>query len=618
MKKFFKTLKHHFNKNLWIIYLLGLSLSLIGSFQVYHGKYDSVIKEISVIFISVLKLFLFSPLEGFTKQNPLAYELAIWFAPVTMFFAIFSIFAKLYNDIKLKFIHFRKKHIIVMGYNNYSLTFMKNFINSKNKERLLCILPEDIQESNIKSLNKSGILTCTLDYSSGLSNENIRTASEYDFASVNTVICFEEEPKNYGYLKLISELIDVNKKDKNSKVKVYVSIVNKYIREIIQHQMDKIKIFDIKYFNIFDLISYNLINEKNFKLYETKELKYDWNEAKESLKNNFSFDDFSGLIGNPHLLLIGFKDRGKSLFELAVNQTAINVKEKMKITVADRKINDLAEEYRATVRELEKVANIDFIDGDISHISTQNKIKKIHAKNPFSSVIFSTKNCSENLIFMDLVGDELFKNVNIALYCENIQENEPLIKSITLKYPNVTVFGESSNLLNLNNIANEPLDIKAKNFNAYYNKVAADIMNYPSESLSPDEQWNSLSNIKKESSRNQCMHQNIKKVLLEKIAETEGFSSVQELLQSWKNKIDGLSAAEQVNIIENSPSMNYMTALEHKRWNNFYYMKNFVYSDEKNEVNRTHNSLIDDWDEFLRSDQSDKAVYDFISVLSAE
>ena len=535
-----------------------------------------------------------------------------------MFFAIFSIFAKLYNDIKLKFIHFRKKHIIVMGYNNYSLTFMKNFINSKNKERLLCILPEDIQESNIKSLNKSGILTCTLDYSSGLSNENIRTASEYDFASVNTVICFEEEPKNYGYLKLISELIDVNKKDKNNKVKVYVSIVNKYIREIIQHQMDKIKIFDIKYFNIFDLISYNLINEKNFKLYETKELKYDWNEPKKSLKNNFSFDDFSDLIGNPHLLLIGFKDRGKSLFESAVNQTAINVKEKMKITVVDRKINDLAEEYKATVRELEKVADIDFIDGDISHISTQNKIKKIHSKNPFSAVIFSTKNCSENLVFMDLVGDELFKNVNIALYSENIRENGPLIESIAFKYPNITVFGELSHLLNLETIANEPLDIKAKNFNAYYNKVTADIMNFPTEDLSPDKQWNSLSNIKKESSRNQCMHQNIKKVLLGKIAEIEGFSSAKELLQSWKNQIDNLSPTEQVNIIENNPFMNYMTALEHKRWNNFYYMKNFVYSDEKNEVNRTHNSLIDDWDEFLKSDQSDKAVYDFISVLSAE
>lgn len=53
---------------------------------------------------------------------------------------------------------------------------------------------------------------------SGLNDENIRVSSEYNFASVNTIICFEDEPKNYGYLKLISELISKgkNKKRKQS------------------------------------------------------------------------------------------------------------------------------------------------------------------------------------------------------------------------------------------------------------------------------------------------------------------------------------------------------------------------------------------------------------------
>ena len=75
MKKISNIIKHYFNKNLWIIYILGLVLSLIGSFQVYHGRYNNILKEISVISISVLKLFLFVPIEGFIKQNPLAYEL---------------------------------------------------------------------------------------------------------------------------------------------------------------------------------------------------------------------------------------------------------------------------------------------------------------------------------------------------------------------------------------------------------------------------------------------------------------------------------------------------------------------------------------------------------------
>ena len=111
MKKISNIIKHYFNKNLWIIHILGFVLSLNGSFQLYHGKYDSILKEISVISVSVLKLFLFVPIEGFTKQNPLTYELAIWIAPISTLLATFSIFNKLYTAIKLKIAHFYKEHI---------------------------------------------------------------------------------------------------------------------------------------------------------------------------------------------------------------------------------------------------------------------------------------------------------------------------------------------------------------------------------------------------------------------------------------------------------------------------------------------------------------------------
>ena len=608
MKKISNIIKHYFNKNLWIIYILGLVLSLIGSFQVYHGRYDNILKEISVISVSVLKLFLFVPIEGFIKQNPLAYELAIWIAPLTTLLATFSIFNKLYTAIKLKITHFYKEHIIVMGYNDYSLSFMKNYISLKNKKKILCVLPERSQEKDIETLNRLGVITCTIDYMSGLNDENMRISSEYNFASVDTIICFEDEPKNYGYLKLISELITKRRNKKEKIVNVYVNTVNKYIRNIVQHKMDEIKIFDIKYFNIYDLIAYNLINLKNFKLYETSGLK----------KEYFSFDDFSKSIGTPNILLIGFKNCGKSLFELAVNQTLVNTKENMKITIVDRKISNIIEEYKATIRELQKVANIELIDGDINHISTQNKIKENHKKVPFTAVLFSTKNCTESLIFMDLLGEEIFKNVNTAVFCENIWENKPLIESIILKYPNITVFGELIDVLNFESITNEPLEIKAKEFNAYYNKITENIMDSPEQDISVEEQWASLSNIKKDSSRNQCMHQNVKEVLLGKIAQMEGLSSVEELLNRWKAMIDSVSIKEQINIIEKNPAMSYMSALEHKRWSNFYYMRNFVYSEKKDEVNGTHNSLIDDWDEFLNSKKREEVIYDFISVLSVK
>ena len=96
--------------------------------------------------------------------------------------------------------------------------------------------------------------------------------------------------------------------------------------------------------------------------------------------------------------------------------------------------------------------------------------------------------------------------------------------AMLIKYPNITVFGELIDVLNFEAITNEPLEVKAKEFNAYYKEISGKIMNSPEENISIEEQWNSLSNIKKDSSRSQCMHQNVKEVLLAKIAQMESYN----------------------------------------------------------------------------------------------
>ena len=607
MKKLSSSIRYYFNKNLWIIYILGFILSLIGSFQVYHGKFDSFFKEFSVIVISVLKLFLFSPTEGFLKSQPLAYELAVWIAPIGTVLATFSIFKKFYTAVRLQLLHLSRKHIIVMGLNDYSLIFMRNFINSSLKGRILCIVPENIEIKKIEKLHKIGILTCSLDYLSAISKENLRTAAEFKFSSVKTVLCFDDEPQNYGHIKALSKLINTGK----DTVDVYMCIKNKRIQNIIQHEMDKILPFDIHYFNIFDLISHDLVNNKKFKLYSVKGLKKDWN----SFTLN-SIEDISKLIGNAHILLIGFSEFGRAFLETAANQSVINVHENMDMTVVDLKAETLLNEYRATVRNLDSIADMDIINGDILHNSIQKQLRRIHSERPFTSVVFATKNTLDNLVFLDLMNDCL-KNVNIALYCENIQEISPLIKAVKDRYSSMTVFGDLSAILNPKTVINELLDSEAKKINASYNYLSASVFNHEPPLETVIEQWNRLSNIKKESNRNQFMHQNIKKDILIKITELDGYpDTVQGLIEFWKGRIENLPIPEQVDIIERDPFMNYMCGLEHKRWNNFYYMKNFIYSETKDEINRTHNCLVDNWSQFLKGPHRNTIIYDFLSVLN--
>ncbi len=612
MKKIFTYIRHYFNRNLWFIYILGFSLSLIGSFQIYHGKFDSPIKEASVIVISVLKLFLFAPMEGFLKPQPVAYELAVWIAPIGTVIATFSIFRKFYTDIRLHLLHLNREHIVVMGLNDYSLMFMKNFINSSEKTRLLCIIPENTEAKKIEKLHKIGILTCSLDYLGGISKENLRTASEFKFSSIKTVICFDDEPQNYGHLKVLSKLMS-KKEDTKDIVDVYMCIKNKRIQNIIQHEMDKIKYFDIHYFNISDLISHDLVNDKKFKLYSVKGLKKKWNSHTVN-----SIEDISRIIGNVHLLLIGFADFGKAFLETAANQSVINIHKNMETTIVDLNADLLLDEYRATVRNIDRITELNIINGNILLDSVQKEIRKIHSERPFTSVVLATKNTLDNLVFLDLMNDCL-KDVSIALYCENMQETSPLIKAVKSRYRSMTVFGNLPVILNYKTIVNELVDTGAKKFNASYNHLSAALLNYnpPSESLT--EQWNRLSNIKKESNRNQFIHRNIKKDILKKITELDEYpDTVEELIRLWRKRIEGIPVTEQIDIIEKEPFMNYMAALEHKRWNNFYYMKNFTYSEVKDEISRTHNCLIDDWDKFCKGPHRNTIIYDFIATLNIQ
>ena len=81
----------------------------------------------------------------------------------------------------------------------------------------------------------------------------------------------------------------------------------------------------------------------------------------------------------------------------------------------------------------------------------------------------------------------------------------------------MSVFGKLSHALNPKSVINEVVDIEAKKLNASYNSLTAEILNYEPSLDSVNTQWNKLSNIKKESNRNQFSHQNIKREILKKL-----------------------------------------------------------------------------------------------------
>ena len=115
----------------------------------------------------------------------------------------------------------------------------------------------------------------------------------------------------------------------------------------------------------------------------------------------------------------------------------------------------------------------------------------------------------------------------------------------------------------------------------------------------------------------QMLHKEMKeRILLHFLPGEEKEKLLLQMLRDWERKLQSLSPSKRMEEIERDPLMCFMAALEHKRWCNFYYLKGFRYSKKKDEEARTHDCLIPDWGEFLRSDKRDTIVYDLLASLS--
>lgn len=584
----------------FIIYLLGFVLAFIGSAQLYWGQYDNPIKQVFMIFYSVIKLFLFQPLVSFTNaDNPIAYDLAIWLAPVGTAIGLFSVFDNLYHSVMLRFVHFNSKHLVVIGLNDLSMKFMNE---AKKEYKVLLLAPHNLDQNKINQLNKYSILVVPFDFEQGTSYENQRLFKSYKIYDAISIISFEQEPLNYAHLGVISKL----QEEYNHSLEVYVHHTDNELKEVLSRQMDQYDNLDVRYFNTMTMMAFKLFQDPNFNFYPNMEqLEFVDLTDRTSLTKG---------IGKVHLLLIGFGDLGQNIFRVASNQATINPYQNMELTIVDRKLNSRFEIFDSKIQHLERVADINLIHGELNSWQTINRLKELA---PFTGVIFTLENAQDSLLAYERYHKTI-GNEPVAIYSENMKELKPVMDAMQGRFDNLVFFGEISEVLNIHDLMNNKNYQKAKAFNAYYNRVLSSWMNWPQPTETVDEQWMKISTIKKESSLYQTMHQDVKKKILGNLIKNPQLpNSLNELVESFKMDLNHLSVSEQTNMIQNTELYSFLSALEHKRWNNFYYLQDFEYDEITSEANRTHNCLIDDWDDFFER-RADKVIYDFLSWLSLE
>lgn len=605
MKK--NTILYYLKKHKIFLFVIALFLSLFGSYQVYHGQYSSIAKEILVILYSAFKLFTFSPTKSIMTESPIAYELAVWIAPAFTMVGFFSVFTRIYKSIYNSILHIRKSRYIVIGNNENTISFIKNLSISEPKSRITffsdmtdTVLEDRFSEMNVKIVR--------LDFSNPENRTNIMQIRDLKISPDVRIISFEREPKNYGKMTSLNRMFELS--GLNNRTEVFMETESLKIKELMEPSMDKLSMLNIHYFEIDDLIVRNLIENSDFRFRLPEGLEKNWENRKFENKHRIS-----DAIGVFNVLIIGLSSISENFINQISNYLTVNADKNLKLTIIDEDVENKFKLFKESRTEFDKVIDLELIDMNYGSRSLRRKAAEINKKMPLSCVLFSDEDVTRNIFNIDKLADSL-DDVPFAVYARQTLEIDSIITSLKIRHGQIFSFGDRSDVLTRSVIIDEELLKYAKKFNFMYNTTMNEMMGYEDSAKTIEEQWDMLTNVKKESSMSQTSHRKIKRILLGKFSESMGLKDIKELLSLWKEKLSGKDIKEQIEIIENDPYLNYITALEHKRWNNFYYMRDFVFSEEKNELKKTHDCLIDDWDEFLNGKQRDKAIYDTLSVFN--
>lgn len=602
MKK--NKVNYYLNKFKLVLFILALGFSLVGSIQLYYGRYDNILKTITVVLYSTFKLFAFAPTNLITNEAPLTYELAIWIAPAFTMVGFFSVFKKLYQSVRAFIFHMKKDHIVLLGDNEETITFIKN-LNQSDEELgviLLCDISDNINEDTYKDLF---VKIVKVDFSHPDADVNRMILKDEKVFNYGKMISFEEEPKNYSRLNGLAIMTD----DFDKAIEIFVRTESNRIKELIEKKMDKIDQFDINYFDPNELLVKNLFENSGFSPNPPEAFKRDISEIEFT-----SIEEISEYIGHYNLLIIGFSEIAKKFLIQSSNYLTINPLQKLKVTIVDNDVEAKFEHFKDYREMVDKVMDVELYEMT-SLRSTLDFVQEKNREEKYSLALFAFDDTKENIFHLDKCSDVL-ADIPFVLYSKEAGEINTVIDSLKLKHPNITAFGDLKDVLDKNTILYEKLIFKSKKFNQLYNKNAAKIMGWTYDESKEKQSWKHLSTVKKESSIYQSAHRNTKLLILRKLSLSKNFDSdVNTKLLEWNESLHNKDIEEQLRIIENDPVLNYMTSLEHQRWNNFYYMRDFKFG-VKDELKKTHDCLIDDWDDFMSSIQREKAIYDTLSTIS--
>lgn len=621
------------NEIMTLCIFIGGICGAAGSY-LYYKSILSGYRLIFAILYSTIKLFIFTPVIPLDADYSVLFELGKWLAPLGTLIGLFSIFGNVFYRIKQMLAAYGANNYIVFGNSEDSRKLISNIIKADSQSigYLIVDSPEFIKEE--EELIKIGIKIEYINFEAenysgknGLKNPILyEKLKALRLKRAKHIIFFDSDMENYGRLKSLLKYLP----ERKSNYKILMRYETNEIKEIIEADIDEIEGIDVDFFNLEERVAQELLQKScrpckrktNTNLSDAEsqnsEIKFKPDISQEILSSKNPIQAISSYLGQMHILIIGFGRLGRAVLTESLNIMAVNPDKKIRITIADKNIDEKFSNYIADYRQIYQMAEIGLISENVLHRDFYKEIIKVNSKNKINNIIFTFDNYKNVIIVLNRLKG-ILPDTDIAIRVAKLRNAEIFAERLREYYHNITLFGEDSQVLGKSFVIENETKRKAIDFNYNYNMNAAKIMGYELPKDSALSMWERLNTVKKESSIKQIFHNSTKHKLIQFFIEAgilSGSLTVAQVLESWEALLKDKNIEEQINLIENEPVMNYFAALEHRRWCNFYFLRNFSYGAEKDERALKHDCLITDWDRFLKSSKRNTVIYDFIAVLN--
>lgn len=624
--------KNYYKKKIILfLFILTIIFAILSLYGYYHTKISNPIQLWSAVLYGTVKLFLFAaPLSA---ENPggIFYELAKWLAPILTSAFIFTQISNVLLHLKNMFLNgISRKHVILFGDSPVARALLTNLLADRESYRISFVTKQFLEEQRKNKLERKGIASYQLDFEKCDQNE-IRDLFLALHISSAMYLFFtgESDLENFSlYASVIGRIRP--KKNIVSFVHCESNTVIGYMEDLRPEGMDTVY-FEEEELTVRMLLEKKAVQERLFSSFsrlpfaDSGKEQANFGQKQADLGKEPTVEEIDATILPPHVLVFGINSLLFPLLKKLANDATLSLQKNARVTVVDtdagKKLHELfpVQGKEGIFRALE----MDSIELCSEHSSYRKReqirayLKSMEQEERPSLFFLLQEDVIENLKVLQLLrssfpeAPKLFRNSSAVVLSHVLKEEGEEVET----------FGDLSTVLTEPVLIRASLDNRAKAFNEAYNKAAE------AAGMGKGSGWNTLSYVRKESSRLSASHASVKEAFLRQFFRDRSDAEIRAILSRKEAEFRSLEELEKKDkpafrerfrhFLKENPELDFLSRLEHKRWCNSYYAMFFRYGEKKDESRKTHPCLIDEWETVI-GEKFDLChpEYDLLSVFA--